>query len=111
MSQRSHSTGLVQDCLEILAPDEILKVVFIFIQILKVFFLLLSFFRIYTSVGLVTTTISLSASKLTSTSKQNQVGGAGHKVMLLMEGKAHAYVIPSPGGENILDSVHRCLEL
>merc|ERR1719422_1267553 len=47
---RSHSTGLVQDCLEILAPDEILK-----------------------------------------------VGGAGHKVMLLMEGKAHAYVFPSPG--------------
>merc|ERR1712218_630707 len=47
---RSHSTGLVQDCLDILAPDEILK-----------------------------------------------VGGAGHKVMLLMEGKAHAYVFPSPG--------------
>jgi len=47
---RSHSTGLVQDCLEILAPDEVLK-----------------------------------------------VGGAGHKVMLLMEGKAHAYVFPSPG--------------
>ena len=28
MPQRSHSTGLVQDCLEILAPDEILKVIF-----------------------------------------------------------------------------------
>jgi len=26
-----------------------------------------------------------------------KVGGAGHKVMLLMEGKAHAYVFPSPG--------------
>ena len=26
-----------------------------------------------------------------------QVGGAGHKVMLLMEGRAHAYVFPSPG--------------
>ena len=25
------------------------------------------------------------------------MGGAGHKVMLLMEGKAHAYVFPSPG--------------
>merc|ERR1712008_646508 len=47
---RSHSTGLVQDCLDILAPDQILK-----------------------------------------------VGCAGHKVMLLMEGKAHAYVFPSPG--------------
>jgi len=47
---RSHSTGLVQDCLDILHPDQILK-----------------------------------------------VGGAGHKVMLLMEGRAHAYVFPSPG--------------
>ena len=36
MPHRSHSTGLVQDCLEILAPDEILKVVLIYIQILKV---------------------------------------------------------------------------
>jgi len=26
-----------------------------------------------------------------------RVGGAGHKVMLLIEGKAHAYVFPSPG--------------
>eukprot|EP00088_Acartia_fossae_P015237 TRINITY_DN18317_c0_g1_i2.p1 TRINITY_DN18317_c0_g1~~TRINITY_DN18317_c0_g1_i2.p1 ORF type:complete len:110 (+),score=25.28 TRINITY_DN18317_c0_g1_i2:1-330(+) len=26
-----------------------------------------------------------------------RVGGAGHKVMLLMEGEAHAYVFPSPG--------------
>jgi len=26
-----------------------------------------------------------------------RVGGAGHKVMLLLEGKAHAYVYPSPG--------------
>jgi len=26
-----------------------------------------------------------------------KVGGAGHKVMLLMEGEAHAYVFPSPG--------------
>ena len=49
MPQRSHSTGLVQDCLEILAPDEILKVPFIFIQILEVLLLLLSFLRIYTS--------------------------------------------------------------
>ena len=39
MPQRSHSTGLVQDCLEILAPDEILKVAFIFIQILKEVFI------------------------------------------------------------------------
>ena len=28
---------------------------------------------------------------------KKKVGGAGHKVMLLMEGKAHAYVFPSPG--------------
>ena len=77
MPQRSHSTGLVQDCLEILAPDEILKVPFIFIQILEVVLLLLSFLRIYTSVVLVTTTISLSASKLTSTSKQNWPGWRG----------------------------------
>jgi hypothetical protein len=27
-----------------------------------------------------------------------KVGGAGHKVLLLMEGAAHAYVFPSPGG-------------
>jgi len=26
-----------------------------------------------------------------------KVGGAGHKVMLLMEGEAHAYVFPTPG--------------
>jgi hypothetical protein len=26
-----------------------------------------------------------------------KVGGAGHKVLLLMEGAAHAYVFPSPG--------------
>lgn len=26
-----------------------------------------------------------------------RVGGAGHKVLLLIEGKAHAYVFPSPG--------------
>ncbi|XP_022708551.1 3'(2'),5'-bisphosphate nucleotidase 1-like isoform X2 [Varroa jacobsoni] len=26
-----------------------------------------------------------------------RVGGAGHKVLLLMEGEAHAYVFPSPG--------------
>ncbi len=26
-----------------------------------------------------------------------RVGGAGHKVMLLVEGRAHAYVFPSPG--------------
>lgn len=47
---RSHGTGLIQQTLEILKPDQILK-----------------------------------------------VGGAGHKVMLLMEGEAHAYVFPSPG--------------
>jgi len=47
---RSHGTGLVQDALEILKPDEVLK-----------------------------------------------VGGAGHKVLLLMEGQAEAYVFPSPG--------------
>jgi len=47
---RSHSTGLVQDCLDLLDADEVLK-----------------------------------------------VGGAGHKVLLLMEGRAHAYVFPSPG--------------
>jgi len=47
---RSHGTGLVQECLDIVNPDEVLK-----------------------------------------------VGGAGHKVMLLMEGRAHAYVFPSPG--------------
>jgi len=47
---RSHGTGLVQQALEVLKPDQVLK-----------------------------------------------VGGAGHKVMLLMEGQAHAYVFPSPG--------------
>jgi len=47
---RSHGTGLVQDALDILAPDDVLK-----------------------------------------------VGGAGHKVLLLMEGQATAYVFPSPG--------------
>ena len=26
-----------------------------------------------------------------------KVGGAGHKVLLLMEGQAEAYVFPSPG--------------
>ena len=26
-----------------------------------------------------------------------KVGGSGHKVLLLIEGKAHAYVFPSPG--------------
>ena len=26
-----------------------------------------------------------------------RVGGSGHKVLLLIEGKAHAYVFPSPG--------------
>lgn len=47
---RSHGTGLVQDALDILKPDQVLK-----------------------------------------------VGGAGHKVLLLMEGQASAYVFPSPG--------------
>jgi len=47
---RSHSTGLIKDALDILQPDEILR-----------------------------------------------VGGAGHKVILLMEGEAHGYVFPSPG--------------
>jgi len=47
---RSHGTGLVQDALDILKPDSVLK-----------------------------------------------VGGAGHKVLLLMEGEATAYVFPSPG--------------
>jgi len=47
---RSHSTGLVQQALEVLKPTEIIK-----------------------------------------------VGGAGHKVNLLMQGEAHAYVFPSPG--------------
>merc|ERR1711915_101775 len=47
---RSHGTGLVQDALDILKPDSVLK-----------------------------------------------VGGAGHKVLLLMEGEATAYVLPSPG--------------
>jgi len=47
---RSHTTGVVQDCLDIIQADEVLK-----------------------------------------------VGGAGHKVILLMEGQAHAYVFPSPG--------------
>jgi len=47
---RSHGTGLVQQALEVLNPDKVLK-----------------------------------------------VGGAGHKVMLLMEGEATAYVFPSPG--------------
>ena len=47
---RSHGTGLVQQTLDVLKPDSVLK-----------------------------------------------VGGAGHKVMLLMEGEAHAYVFPSPG--------------
>ena len=49
-TNRSHGTGLVQQALEYLKPDHVLK-----------------------------------------------VGGAGHKVMLLMEGQAHAYVFPSPG--------------
>ena len=35
------------------------------------------------------------------------MGGAGHKVMLLMEGKAHAYVFPSPG-ENAHEQI--CIE-
>ena len=26
-----------------------------------------------------------------------KVGGSGHKVILLIEGKAHAYIFPSPG--------------
>jgi len=47
---RSHGTGLVQDALDILKPDQVLK-----------------------------------------------VGGAGHKVLMLMEGQASAYVFPSPG--------------
>ena len=47
---RSHGTGLVQDALDILKPDRVVK-----------------------------------------------VGGAGHKVILLMEGEASAYVFPSPG--------------
>jgi len=47
---RSHGTGLVQEALDILKPDKVLK-----------------------------------------------VGGAGHKVLLLMEGQASAYVFPSPG--------------
>jgi len=47
---RSHGTGLVQQALQVLQPDTVLR-----------------------------------------------VGGAGHKVILLMEGKAHAYVFPSPG--------------
>jgi len=47
---RSHGTGLVQEALEAIKPDEVMK-----------------------------------------------VGGAGHKVMLLMEGVCNAYVFPSPG--------------
>lgn len=47
---RSHGTGLVQEALHLLKPDQVLK-----------------------------------------------VGGAGHKVILLMEGVASAYVFPSPG--------------
>ena len=47
---RSHGTGLVQEALDLLKPDQVLK-----------------------------------------------VGGAGHKVILLMEGVASAYVFPSPG--------------
>ncbi|XP_023335850.1 3'(2'),5'-bisphosphate nucleotidase 1 [Eurytemora carolleeae] len=47
---RSHGTGLIQQALEIIQADTVLR-----------------------------------------------VGGAGHKVMLLMEGQAHAYVFPSPG--------------
>lgn len=31
-----------------------------------------------------------------------KVGGAGHKVLLLLEGRAHAYVFPSPGSEPAL---------
>jgi len=47
---RSHGTGLVQEALDALNPDGVLR-----------------------------------------------VGGAGHKVILLLEGQAHAWVFPSPG--------------
>ena len=59
---RSHGTGLVQDALDILKPDQVLK-----------------------------------------------VGGAGHKVILLMEGKATAYVFPSPG--KVLTSREICISV
>ena len=95
MSQRSHSTGLVQDCLEILAPDEILKVVFIFIQILRVFFF--CFLASSEFTHLMGWPQHQHPNWHQHQSKFDQVGGAGHKVMLLMEGRAHAYVFPSPG--------------
>lgn len=47
---RSHSSPIINSCIEAMKPDEVLR-----------------------------------------------VGGAGHKVLLLIEGKAHAYVFPSKG--------------
>uniref|UniRef100_A0A023FE96 3'(2'),5'-bisphosphate nucleotidase 1 n=2 Tax=Amblyomma cajennense TaxID=34607 RepID=A0A023FE96_AMBCJ len=47
---RSHSSPIINSCIESMKPDEVLR-----------------------------------------------VGGAGHKVLLLIEGKAHAYVFPSKG--------------
>ncbi|KAK8740698.1 hypothetical protein OTU49_002659 [Cherax quadricarinatus] len=52
---------------------------------------------------IVTTTRSHSSSTVNdaidalSPSEVVRVGGAGHKVMLLLEGKAHVYVFASPG--------------
>ena len=34
-----------------------------------------------------------------------KVGGSGHKVMLLIEGQAHAYVFPSPGKKSQISPI------
>lgn len=54
--------------------------------------------------GLICTTTRSHSNKLVNAaleavnpSEVLKVGGSGHKVMLLIEGKAHAYVFPSPG--------------
>ena len=56
------------------------------------------------SVGRICTTTRSHSNKLVNAALQAvnptevlKVGGSGHKVLLLIEGKAHAYVFPSPG--------------
>ena len=75
MPQRSHSTGLVQDCLEILAPDEILKVFFIYSDSEGGFYIYSDseggFYFLASSDFTNLWGWLQQASKLTSTSKQN----------------------------------------
>ena len=56
------------------------------------------------SEGVICTTTRSHSNKLVNAALQAvkptevlKVGGSGHKVLLLIEGKAHAYVFPSPG--------------